>query len=306
MTRRRIVEAGRTTGDDRRTTRRHYLFTPDEAGKMEQIFWYCLGLAAQENDVSIHAATLCSTHPHTVVTDNEGKKPDFRKRFHRLLALCTKDFRGWPEEVFNKSQGGEHELLTPKALVRHIAYVIANPVDGYAVRYAKDWPGAKTLPQDIGRRVIRVPRPDFYLDSTNPQWPTYVEFKLEMPQMLIDHYGSLEKAQEAIAAEVKKLERAALQRAKREGRPFMGARRVLRTKHTKRSSSPEELGSRNPQFAAAGDAEAAAAAIRKIRAFNADYDEALARWTAGDRDVVFPYGTWWMRVHHGVRCHPPP
>jgi len=273
---------------------------------MEQIFWYCLGLAAQENGVSVHVGTLMSTHPHTVVTDNDGKKPDFRRRFHRLLALCTKDFRGWPEEVFNKSSGGEHELLTPKAMVRQIAYAIANPVDAYAVRYAKDWPGAKTLPHDIGTRVIRVPRPDFYLDPTNPQWPPYVELRLEMPQMLIDHYGSLEKAQDALAAEVKKLEREALRRAKKEGRSFTGARRVLRTKHTVRSRGYEEFGARNPQFAAAGDAGAAARAVRRIREFNADYDQALARWTDGDRDVVFPYGTWWLRVHHGVRCHPPP
>jgi len=273
---------------------------------MEQIFWYCLALAAQEYNVSVHAAVLFSTHHHTVVTDNEGNKPEFRKRFHRLLALCTKDFRGWPEEVFNKSSAGEHELLTPKVLVQHIAYVIVNPVTDYAVRYAKDWPGAKTLPRDIGRRVIRVLRPDFYLDPTNPEWPEHAELEFEMPQMLIDHYGSLEAAQEAIEAEVKTLERAALQKAKREGRAFMGVRRVKRTKHTKRAHGREEFGSRNPQFAAGGDAEVAAAAVRRIRAFNAAYDGALARWTAGDRDVIFPHGTWWMRVHHGVRCHPPP
>ncbi len=273
---------------------------------MNQIFWYCLGLAAQENNISVHVGLLFSTHLHTIVTDNDGKKPDFRRRFHRLLALCTKDFRGWPEEVFNKSQGGEHELLTPEAMIQHIAYVIANPVEGGAVRYAKDWPGAKTLPEDIGRRVIRVPRPDFYLDSRNSQWPPFVEVRLEMPQLLIDHCGSLEKAQEAIAAEVKKLERAALQEMKKQGRSFSGARRVMRTKHTVRAQSREDFGSRNPQFAAGGDTEAAAAAIRRIRAFNAAYDEALARWTAGDRDACFPHGTWWMRVHHGARCELPP
>jgi hypothetical protein len=43
-----------------------------------------------------------------------------------------------------------------------------------------------------------------------------------------------------------------------------------------------------------------------MRKFEADYDRALARWTAGDRRVVFPYGTWWMRVHHGVRVAPRP
>ncbi|MBO6934138.1 MAG: transposase [Deltaproteobacteria bacterium] len=306
MTRRRYVEAGRTTGNDRRTTRRHHLFTPDPAGMMAQIFWYCLGIAAQEFNVTIHAAMLLSTHPHTTVSDNEGNLPDFRRRFHRLLAMCTKAFRGWPEEVFNKAQAGEHELLTPKAMVRNLAYLIANPVLAGAVRYAKDWPGAKTLARDIGRRVVRVPRPPFYLDPKNPIWPEWSEVRLEMPQMLIDHYGSLENAQRAIEDEVKRLEREALRKSKELGRPFAGARRVLRTKHTARARSHQDFGSLNPRFAAGGDVEAARAAIQRFRAFDADYDAALARWTAGDRDVCFPHGTWWMRVHHGVRCHPPP
>lgn len=150
---------------------------------MEQIFWYCLGLAAQEFNISVHAAGLMSTHPHTAVTDNEGNKPDFRRRFHRLLAMCTKSFRGWPEEVFNKSPGGEHELLTAKAVVEHLAYLIANPPLAGAVRYSKDWPGAKTLPEDIGRRVIRVARPEYYFDASNPDWPDHVELRLEMPQI---------------------------------------------------------------------------------------------------------------------------
>ena len=273
---------------------------------MAQIFWYCLGIAAAEFNVTIHAAILMSTHPHISATDNDGNMPDFRRRFHRLLAMCTKSFLDWPEEVFNKSQAGEHELLTPKAMVRNLAYLITNAVKAGAVRYAKDWPGAKTLVRDIGRRVVRTPRPPFYLDPKNVQWPEYSEVPLEMPEELIEAYGSLEKAQDAILEEVKEMEREALRESKELGRPFLGARRVLRTKHTAQATSREEFGCLNPQFAAGGDAEAAKAAIRRIRAFNAAYDEALARWTKGERDVIFPHGTWWMRVHHGVRCHPPP
>ncbi len=300
------MEPGRISANDRRTTRRHFLFTPDVAGTMAQIFWYCLAVAARDNNILVHAAVLMSTHPHYNVTDVDGKLPKFKQQFHRLLAMCTKQFRSWPEEVFNKSQPGEHELVSPQALVDSIAYLIANPVLGFAVRYAKDWPGAKTLARDIGTRVIRVMRPDVYLDPNNPDWPKWIELRLVMPELLIEYYGSLEAAQEAIAKRVKEYEHEALQEAKRQGRSFAGARRILRTEHTVRSNSREDYGALNPQFAAAGDAEAARAAVERIHTFNADYDRALARWMDGDRDVVFPHGTWWMRVHHGVRCHPPP
>lgn len=273
---------------------------------MAQIFWYCLAVAARDNNMLVHAAVLISTHPHYDVTDQDGKLPNFRRQFHRLLAMCTKAFRGWPEEVFNKSQAGEHELLTPAAIVKSIAYLIANPALGLAVRYSKDWPGAKTLARDIGTRVLRIRRPDLYLDPTNPHWPEWIELKLVMPEILIEYYGSLVAAQEAIEHQVQVFEREARAKAKRLGRSFMGARRVLRTSHTTRSTSQEDFGALNPQFAAGGDAEAAARAVKRLREFNAAYDEALRGWLEGDRSVVFPHGTWWMRVHHGVQCHPPP
>ena len=38
--------------------------------------------------------------------------------------------------------------------------------------------------------------------------------------------------------------------------------------------------------------------IRRLKAFRAVHREAKARRIAGDRAVVFPAGTYWMRVHH--------
>jgi len=79
------------------------------------------------------------------ITDVRGEYPRFLETFHRNLALCTKALRGWPEEVFNKRSSGVHVLLTPEAVIESIAYLVANPVEAMAVRYAKDWPGAHTL-----------------------------------------------------------------------------------------------------------------------------------------------------------------
>lgn len=273
---------------------------------MKQIFWYCLSVAAHKYGIRVHVAVLMSTHFHYVVTDVFGFLPDFRREFHRMLAQCTKAFRGWPEEVLNKAPTGEHEPVTAEALVTQMAYAIANPSEAGAVRYSKDWPGAKTLVSDIGSRIVRTPRPDYHLDADNEDWPEVAELPIDMPDLLIEEYGSVEAAREAIAREVHRLEQEARRKLEAEGSKFAGVRRVLRTPHTKRATSVEEFGARNPTFAAAGDLEAARRAIRVRRAFNAAYDEALAKWTAGDRSAVFPAGTWWMRVHHGVVCRPPP
>ena len=96
MTRRRIVDAGTTLALSRRTTRRHFLLNPDEARQMEQAYGYCL----------VHAACLMSTHSHEVITDVRGELTLFLHTFHRNVALCTKAYRGWPEEVFNERSSG--------------------------------------------------------------------------------------------------------------------------------------------------------------------------------------------------------
>jgi hypothetical protein len=221
-----------------------------------------------------------STHCHEVITDVRGEYPNFLETLHRNLALCTKAYRGWPEEVFNKRSTGVHALLTPEAMMESIAYLIANPVEAGAVRYAKDWPGAHTLPAHIGTRVIRVKRPTHYFRPNNPEWPEEIELRLEMPAALELDYGP--ELGTGIA--------------------FVGPRRLLKLAHTKRAKSYEVFGSLNPQFAAAGNRAAAAEAVKRLRAFAAQYTRALAAWTAGDRSACFPEGTWWMRVCHGARC----
>jgi hypothetical protein len=300
-----MIEPGKTWALSRRTTRRYFLLNPDHARELEQCYWYCLGLAAQRFGVVVHAGCLMSTHSHEVVTDVRGLLPRFLQEFHRLLALTTKALRGWPGEVFDKRSTGQHELLTPEATIEALGYLIANPVEAGAVRYAKDWPGAHTLPRDIGTRVVKVERPTHYFDPDNPDWPDIIELRLQMPTSLELDYG-IELAQQRIADRVKEREHRAWQESKRTGIAFVGARRVVRQTPTKRARSYEAFGSLNPQFAAAGHRGAAAEAVRRLRAFNAQYDEALAAWTAGKRSVPFPPGTWWMRVCHGARCGPAP
>ena len=178
MTRRRIIDPGTTWALSRRTTRRHFLLNPDQARQLEGCYWYCLGLAAQRFGVVVHAGCLMSTHSHEVVTDVRGVLPRFLQEFHRLLALTTKALRGWPGEVFDKRSTGQHALLTPEATIEALAYLIANPVEAGAVRYAKDWPGAHTLPatsvrgssRSSGRCTTSTPRTPIGPTSSNSSY----------------------------------------------------------------------------------------------------------------------------------------
>jgi len=305
MSRRRNVYPGQVLFLSRRTTRRHYLFSPDSGREVEQLFWYALAYAAQDSGVLVHAACLMSTHWHLVVTDVRGCYPKFLESFDRMLALGAKALRGWPGEVFDKRQASDVELTTPKAVLKEIAYTIGNPASSFAVRFSREWPGARTSPGDLGRRTVTVRRPAFYFAASNPQWPAQLELDIEMPAAVAVEYGE-QLARQRIERAVRDNERSAWAEARHKGLPFLGARRVLKQPHTRRARSYEEFGARNPRFSAAGDAAAAADAVRRFRLFDEEYDLALRAWQRGNRAVAFPHGTWWMRVHHRARCHPPP
>jgi len=299
------VYKGQVLHITRRTIRRHYLFTPDEARLVEQLFLYALGEAARQNKIIIHCYCLMSTHFHIVITDVEGCFPEFMRMLDRWFACSLKVLRGWPGGVMDEGEYDAVELLNDEAIIKAIAYVIANPTAAGAVRYHQDWPGATTRVGDIGRRTKTVDLPPYWYCPSNPKWAKKTEVSELMPVSLQVNYGE-ELANERIAQQVRGYERKTWDEAKRKGWPFMGAAKVMRQVHTKRASSWEEFGSLSPRFSAAGSLEDAQRAVARNRKRDQDYDAAWAEWVAGNRKVVFPFGTWGMRVIHGARCQPRP
>jgi len=306
MTQPRQIAPGKTYLITRRTTRRYFIFRPDADGRMQNIFWYCLGVTAGEFGVLVHSATLMSSHPHIVLTDVRGVLPDFLREFHRLLANATKCHRGWPEEVFSANNTNVVELLSANAIVAECGYVIANPVAAGAVRRADEWPGATVAAGDIGRRVVAARRPSAYFCGDNPRWPQTVELPITMPRQIIEQLGSADAGRDAIAREGGRREHAAWNDARLHGRGFCGARRSMSLAITSRGSGWESVGSRKPAFASAGDHVLARLAAQGVRGFRRAYREALELWRCGATAVVFPAGTWLMRVLHHATCEPSP
>jgi hypothetical protein len=289
----------------RRATRRHFVFKPD--AMMTQIFLYCLGLAAGAFEIRVHAFVLLSDHYHLCVSDPTGRVSAFLHKLDFYLAEFTKCYRGWPGEVFDKQQANIVEILNPRALIVQLAYIITNPVKAFCVSRAGLWPGAITVIADLGARVFVAKRPPFWADANKKdKWPDEVELGLVIPKELGDYEGGEARALEVLEKLVRFRERRAADDARARGKQFQGARRCTRAKHTARASSYEKFGARVPRFAAGGDREALREAHRRYRLFVAEYRDCLARWRERERDVIWPYGTWEMRVLHNVPCHPPP
>ncbi len=142
--------------------------------------------------------------------------------------------------------------------------------------------------------------PAFYFDAR--RCVAEASFALTMPACLLEL--GVEAASAMLEAEVERQQAEAREYVKAKGWKVAGARR-----------GAERVAVPRGQLARAGHARAAHRGRaradrgarrrdRRARAARADHRAAKARWIAGERDVVFPAGTFWMRVHHGARVSP--
>ena len=298
MTQPRMVLRGATSMVTRRTLRRHHLFRPDPA--IAQLYLYTLGICAKEFGVELHAFVLMSTHEHLVLTDTNERLPDFLRRLHRLVALGTKVLRKWEGAVWDHERPSVVRLLTERAVIEKMAYVLANPVKAGLVQRAAHWPGVTVLPQELGRRTWKVKRPDLFFDADNPNWPDEVELKLTLPPTLRGLYTDAQ-IRDAVALELTHQERLAQAEVKKRGWRVLGSERARRVSPYRHAKSFEPIRGRNPTFAVGrGQRKAFFAAVAELRAFRRAYRDALERWRAGLRQTVFPAGTWAMRCMHAT------
>ncbi len=168
------------------------------------------------------------------------------------------------------------------------------------VEHADQWPGAKTSLEDLAGGVIEATRPRRYFSAKNKQWKETLPLHITRPPMFAQVEDEVFRQLNGVELEC--LELAAHNEMRATGQRFRGAAEVMKISPRSRAKTPRPKGQLNPKFAVGrGNAEALKECIARRRAFLNHYYQALERWRAGDRDVVFPAGTWWMRVFHKAK-----
>ena len=87
------------------------------------------------------------------------------------------------------------------------------------------------------------------------------------------------------------------------GRRFMGVRAVLRQSPFDRPRTHEPRRNMSPRIACRNK-WARIEALGRLKAFVDSYKDAWQRYRSGQRDAVFPFGTYWLRVYASVTCVP--
>jgi len=299
----RRILSGKTYLVTRRCSERRYFLKPSR--RTEGIFPYALALYAHRYRVQIHGYCVLSNHYHLVLTDTAGRLPDFMRDLGSLLARATNCALGRWDSFWEGDSYSAVELVTPAAVHEKLVYLLANPVAAGLVRHARDWPGHWSHPRAIGAPPATILRPvvrsgaedskDFF--DAHGQMPPAVELRLSAPPSFEDDPSFADRLLESLhEAEVTAAAEMASQ-----GRSFLGAARVLAQSFFARPASSGPRRELSPRIACKKTWKRVEA-LQQLGEFKRAYREALASWRAGLRDVLFPAGTWQMRILHAAAC----
>jgi len=296
----RPVLPGKTYLITRRTTQRLFLLRPSR--DIQQAFLYCLALAAERFSVRVHAFCLLSNHFHLIATDPEGKLPKFMRWLDGTLARCLNAYHSRWENFWASGTYSRVELASDEDVLAKMVYTLTNPVTSGLVAHSEDWPGARSGTLRDGLETIPVKRPAFFFRKKGPL-PEETRLVVVRPRAFPElndqaFWKLLERAVTYREQTIREEFRAA-------GKKFLGPTRVLKQSPRDRPGSREPRRGMNPRVAAR-DKWRRIERLQWLDSWLVAYAEALKRFTAGFREVIFPAGTYWMRVHHRVRCYAPP
>ncbi len=256
---------------------------------------YVLALAAQRFEMRIHAFCVLSNHFHIILTDPQACLPAFHQLLDALVARAINASLGRWEAFWAPNSYSAVTLPSPSDVVDKTAYALANPVAAGLVPAGGAWPGLWSAPERIGGDAYVVRRPKHFFDPKGGL-PDEVTLHLTPPAGFDSARQFREKLTDALEA------READARSHWRARGgFLGVARVLAQKPTARPASGEPRRNLNPRVAGR-DKWKRIEAVGRLVEFLRSYRIAWNARREGGAEVVFPYGTYLMRVLHGVPC----
>ena len=244
--------------------------------------------------------------------------------FDSLLARSLNAMRGVNGTVFEKEYGLVEVTEDEKGL-EHAVYTLANPCEAHLVRRSKQWPGFSTLRMQYGEsRAIERPKVglwkrDEVVENTRRRkardpkrarrrgkssvLPKRVELRLVRPPVCGQLSDGELRGEVRPRLDGRELE--LIEGRRERGVDVLGVKKVLAQPWYGFPGRPEDMFGTNPGVSGKNK-WARIEALQRRKEFVEAYALARARFLAGVRDVLWPFGTWLMRVRYGLACETAP
>jgi REP element-mobilizing transposase RayT len=257
---------------------------------------YVLAIAAQRFGVLVHAFCVLSNHLHLVVTDPDARLPAFEQYLDSVVARALNACHGRWESFWAPSSYSAVALCSPQDIVDKTAYVLANPVAAGLVKTGREWPGLWSAPELFGAKPLSIQRPTTFFRESG-YMPRTGELTLSAPP----GFASAEEFAARVRNALEVLEKKARHEVESSGRGFLGAARISAQKPWGRPAPGEPRRQLNPRVASR-DKWKRIEVLTQIQDFLDAYRVAWAKLRAKVPDVIFPAGTYKLRVQQGVPC----
>lgn len=294
MARPRCVVPGAVYVITRRTLAGFDRLKPNEA--VNHITRYCLAFAAIKHNVAIHSLVVMQNYVRVVITDRSGRLPDFLMDFNRSVAKCLNAAQGRAGSLWAPEHAAVAVLPTAEDVVDEIANTAAIPVTAGLVEHPRHWPGVVLWQPGMSSRVER---PAGYF-APNGAAPASVELRIAAPDGVNLPSGAwLARVRAAVDNAV----RQARANTVAAGLCVLGAARTIIEAAACATQQPNV---EQPSGVLTRFRDLREKLEKAHRKFQQAYRSALNGWRSGNRSEVFPYGTWWMLVHHRAEVVGPP
>ena len=284
----------------RRCTQRQFLMRPDD--QTNNAFVYCLAVAAERYGIRVLFTAAMSNHHHTGIEDPDGNYPAFLEHFHKLFAKCQNSLRGRWENFWSSEQTSVVRLVDPADVVEKMIYALTNPVKDGLVEKAHHWPNTSSLNTLMHDRPLTASRPRHFFrnDGLMPETATLNFSRPAGFEELADkEFAAM------VDARIRAAEEAAASERAQTGAHVLGRRAVLDQKWSDSPTSREPRRELDPRVAARSKWSRIEALLRNS-IFRDAYAVARDALLAGNRAVVFPAGTYWLRRFVQATCEPYP
>jgi putative transposase len=284
----------------RRCANRQFLLRPCPA--TNSVFEYCLAEAAERYGIAVIAWMVMSNHYHMVIVDPEARVSEFMGRFHALVAKnLNRHWRRW-ENFWSVEQACVTKLVNEEDVIDKVVYTLTNPVKDKLVKRVEDWPGSSSWKhlRIQPEKLAPILRPKGFFRERGPMIGK-VNLKTKAPTSTAI---SISNWIAHVRAQVRDVEVRAEneRRATGERVPPRAALTTISPFDTPKTHEPRRK--LRPTIACKNKDDRIAA-IREQKAFRAAYRSAWLQWVARIYTVVFPAGTWLMRMR-GALCEPYP
>ena len=211
-------------------------------------------------------------------------------------------------------------VVSDERIMDHAVYTLANPVRAFLVAKAKHWKSVSSVHLEYGEKVaVNKPRIGLWSPKVahadrpaskrskraayagRSKLPDIAYIVLDRPPIMLD------LTDEQLRAEIRERlalrEREIAAERKRLGIRVLGWAKAVAQFFLALPGKTEEMFKRKPHFSASHVWERVAMAAM-VKKFREVYASCRARFLAGERDVAFPEGTYFMRRHWKVPIEP--